>query len=117
MFRAWQPLAIGVDKQLIALHPEFPVKALKTALLIHTRSLPYYRNMAKATQRFALDGSIAGEVTDQQRKYASEQIGEIQRKRAEARRAAEEAEKARKAEELRQQKLQLLVSKFGGDKT
>lgn len=116
VFREWQALAIGIDKQLMALHPEFPAKQLKTAMLIHTRSLPYYRNMAKAKQRFALDGSPAGEVTEQQRAHAAEQVKEIQRKRTEARRAAEEAEKARQAEALRQQKLQMLVSKFGGDK-
>jgi len=114
VLRNWQPLAIGIDKQLIALHPEFAPKHMRTALLIHTRALPYLRAVSKAKERFALDGTVAGEVTEQQRAHASEQIKEIQRKRAEARRQAEEAEKARKAEELRQQKLQLLVSKFGG---
>ncbi len=115
VFREWQPLAIGIDKQLIAQHPEFAAKHIRTALLIHTRALPYFRNMAKATARFGLDGAEAGEVTEQQRAHATEQIKEIQRKRNEARRAAEEAEKARKAEELRQQKLQMLVSKFKGN--
>lgn len=114
VLRNWQPLAIGIDKQLIALHPEFAPKHLRTALLIHTRALPYLRSVAKAKERFALDGSAAGEVTEQQRAHATEQIKEVQRKRAEARRQAEEAEKARKAEELRQQKLQMLVSKFSG---
>jgi len=120
VFRGYQPLAIGINKELAALHPEVTPKALKAALLLHTRSIAYLKALEKATQRFALDGSPVGEVTAEHRQYATEQLREFFRKQNEARRKLEaskrEAEAAQRAETLRQEKLTLLVSKFGGDR-
>ena len=64
VFGEFLPLAIGIDKQLIAQMPDVSRKSLRTALGIHTNSLRYLKGMEKATVRFNLDGSNADEVTD-----------------------------------------------------
>ena len=66
--------------------------------------------MEKGTVRLNLDGSPAGEVTDENRQHASEQLKERFKKQAEQRR---EAEAAAKAEQRRQEKLSQLTEKFG----
>jgi ProP effector len=71
VFGEFLPLAIGIDKQLIAQSPEVSRKALRTALGIHTNSLRYLKGMEKATVRFNLDGSQADEVTDVHRTHAT----------------------------------------------
>ena len=66
--------------------------------------------MEKGTVRLNLDGSPAGEVTDENRQHAAEQLKERFRKLAEQRR---EAEAAAKAEQRHQEKLNQLTEKFG----
>jgi ProP effector len=115
-FRDCTPLAIGIDKQLLALQPGLDRKVLRIALGIHTNSLRYLKAMEKATQRFDLEGNAAGDVTDAQRAHASEILRERFRKDAEqrkARRDAEEAQrKAQQEEQRRVEKLQQLAEKF-----
>lgn len=107
------PLAIGVNKQLAERHPDIEAKALRAALFHHTRSFPYLKAMAKAEQRFGLDGQPAGEVTAEQREFASGQLKEIQNRRAEVRKAEEQKKVAAEQEAKRAQKLEALVEKFG----
>ena len=117
VFRSFAPLAIGIDKQYLALHPDADRKALRHALRSHTLSTRYLKEMQTATQRRNLDGSEAGEVTDEARSHAAEQLRERFKKQAEQRRAAEAAtraaEEAAKAEARRQEKLSQLTEKFG----
>ncbi|MGS0742294.1 ProQ/FINO family protein [Glaciimonas sp. GG7] len=122
-FREYMPLAIGVDKQLIARCPELSRKVLRMALGMHVNSLRYLKGMEKATVRFDLDGNTADEVTDEHRKHASEILRERFKKNAEhrkvqliaegAQRVAEAAARAAE-EELRQrnEKLNALTEKF-----
>lgn len=110
VFRDCMPLAIGIDKQLLARIPELDRKHLRIALGIHTNSLRYLKVMEKATLRFDLDGNAADEVTDVHRAHASKVIGERFKKDAERRKAQREAEvQARQ----RTEKLGQLVEKFG----
>lgn len=109
VFRDCKPLAIGIDKQLLAKLPDLNRKALRMALGIHTNSLRYLKCMAKATERFDLEGNPAGEVTEAQRSHASEILRERFKKDAEQRRAQREAEEA---ERRRAEKLQQLAAKF-----
>lgn len=110
VFRDCLPLAIGIDKQLLARLPELDRKLLRIALGIHTNSLRYLKVMEKATVRFDLDGNAADEVTDVHRAHASKVISERFKKDAERRKAQREAElQARQ----RTEKLGQLVEKFG----
>ena len=119
VFKEIKPLAIGIDKQLLALDANINRKALRLALGMHTNSFRYLKSMEKATQRFNLDGSPAGEVPEGHRKYASEILRERSKKEAERRQAeaatrkAEAEEKAaQEAEKLRTETLNRLVQKF-----
>ena len=110
VFRSFSPLAIGIDKQVFEKMPEVSKKNLRLAMRSHTISTRYLKEMEKGTVRLNLDGSPAGEVTDENRQHASEQLKERFKKQAEQRR---EAEAAAKAEQRRQEKLSQLTEKFG----
>ena len=115
-FRDCLPLAIGIDKQLLARVPGLDRKTMRAALGIHTGSMRYLRAMEKATVRYDLDGVAGAEVTDTHRLHAKEQLQlrfkkEAERKKAE-REAEREAAKLEEAARLRQEKLQQLASKF-----
>ncbi|HEY4316905.1 MAG TPA: ProQ/FinO family protein [Herbaspirillum sp.] len=119
-FRDCLPLAIGIDKQLIAELPDVSRKVLRIALGIHTNSLRYLRVMEKATHRFDLAGKQADEVTDVHRTHASEILRERFKKDAEqrkAQKAAADAEKAAAdAARIHAEKLALLSEKFSRKK-
>jgi ProP effector len=110
VFREVSPLAIGIDKQIIAALPEVEKKILRIALRNHTISTRYLKAMEKATQRRNLDGSEADPVNDEMRLHASTLLRERFKKNAEQKRAQEEAAKA---EKLRAEKLNQLTEKFG----
>ena len=110
VFRDYSPLAIGIDKQLLTRQNELNRKTLRIALGLHTNSLRYLKSMEKATRRFDLDGNPGEEVTDAHRAHAAEVLKERFRKDAERRRAQKLAEQQEKE---RNQKLSLLVEKFG----
>ncbi len=110
VFADFSPLAIGIDRQVLAQMPELSKKALRLAMRNHTQSTRYLKTMEKATVRLNLDGSNADEVTDENRSHASELLRERFKKQAEARKATEAAARA---EERKQQKLQELADKFG----
>ncbi|MDO8305775.1 ProQ/FINO family protein [Herminiimonas sp.] len=104
VFGEFLPLAIGIDKQLIAQSPDVSRKALRTALGIHTNSLRYLKGMEKATVRFNLDGSNADEVTDVHRAHATTTLKERFKKNAEQRKAQRQVEETqRKAEAAQKQ--------------
>lgn len=117
VFRDYSPLAIGIDKQLLARLSSIDRKTLRIALGMHTHSLRYLKTMEKATHRLDLDGNSGDEVTEIHRSHATEVLRERFKKDAERRRAQREAEALeRKAEELERQrieKLSQLVEKFG----
>lgn len=110
VFRNYSPLAIGIDKQLFAALPELSRKSVRLAMRSHTMTTRYLKEMEKATQRLNLDGTPAGEVTDENRQHATEQLKERFKKQAEQRKATEAAAKA---EAQKQKKLLELAEKFG----
>jgi ProP effector len=111
-FRNCLPLAIGIDKQLLARMPGLDRKTMRAALGIHTGSLRYLRVMEKATVRYDLDGQPGAEVTDTHRKHAKEVLQQRFKKEAERKKAEREAAAAEEAARVRQEKLQQLASKF-----
>ncbi len=110
VFKESKPLAIGINKQLVGLLEGVEPKTLRLALRHHTTSVRYLKAMEKATERYDLENRPAGEVTEEQRKHASDVLRERFKTQAEQRRAAEEAEKA---EQRRLEKLTQLTAKFG----
>ena len=117
VFRNFSPLAIGIDKQLLAQQPELNRKALRMALRNHTMSTRYLKEMQTGTVRFNLDGTAAGEVTEDARTHSAELLRERFKKQAELRKAEQEAaraeQEAARAEQRRQEKLSQLTEKFG----
>ena len=111
-FKDCLPLAIGIDKQLMARMPGLERKTMRTALGIHTGSLRYLRAMEKATVRYDLDGKPGEEVTDTHRLHAKDTLQQRFKKEAERKKAEREAAKADEAARLRQEKLEALASKF-----
>lgn len=105
VFRDAQPLAIGIHKSVMAVHPDFDKDALRKALQRHTASTRYLKAVAAGGARFGLDGQPSGEVTPEQQKLAGDGLRERFRKQAEQRRDAEKAK-------VIQAKLHQLVEKF-----
>lgn len=116
VLRECRPLAIGVDKQIIAQVPDVNRKLLRIALGMHTRSVPYLKAMEKATARFDLDGNVAGEVPQEHRKHAADMLRERFKKVAEQRKAQREAEEAQEAERRHAEKLNALAARFSRSK-
>jgi len=117
VFRDHQPLAIGVNQQLLQRCPEIDAKLLKTALFRHTHSVRYLKAMEKAQHRLDLDGNAAGEVTEEHRQHASQTLKERFKAQADQRKAEAAAKKAeedaKKADAQRAAKLNALAEKFG----
>jgi ProP effector len=111
-FRDCLPLSIGIDKQLLARMPGLDRKVMRAALGIHTGSMRYLRAMEKAKVRYDLDGTPGAEVPDTHRAHAKEQLQQRFKKEAERKKAERDAAAAEEANRLRQEKLQVLASKF-----
>lgn len=109
VFRDYQPLAIGIDKQVLAKQAETNRKLLRIALGMHTNSLRYLKSMEKATHRVDIDGNVVADVSEEHRKHASETLRERFRKEAERKKAQRLADEQ---ERQRTQKLSQLVEKF-----
>ena len=105
VFRDFQPLAIGIHKAIKARLPDTGEGALRLALKRHTGSTKYLKSLANGNQRFDLDGSPAGEITDTQRQQALQTLKERFRKLA-------ELKKQQQAEKEHREKLELLAEKF-----
>ncbi|MDR2614918.1 MAG: ProQ/FINO family protein [Candidatus Accumulibacter sp.] len=112
VFREFKPLAIGIDKQLLAQNGGVRRQVLRLALGMHTHSFRYLKVMAKAAQRFNLDGSPGDEVPEEHRRHAADILRERREKEVERRKAEEEERKAQEAERERAEKLNRLVQKF-----
>ena len=112
VFRQAKPLAIGIDKQLIAKLPDVNRKTLRIALGIHTNSLRYLKVMEKATERFNLEGVAEGEVSETHRTHAADTLRERLKKEADQRRAERAAQQAEEARRQSEEKLSQLAAKF-----
>ncbi|WP_079433973.1 ProQ/FINO family protein [Zoogloea sp. LCSB751] len=108
-----KPLAIGIDKQAMAIRPDFDKKLLKPAIGLHTRSISYLKALQNATHRFNIDGTSADPVTPAQQELAAQQLRERFKLGAEKRRAEKAAAEAVEAEQERMRKLATLAEKFG----
>lgn len=111
-FRDFLPLAIGIDKQLLAVMPDLDRKTMRTALGIHTGSLRYLKVMEKAKVRHDLDGKPGAEVTDTHRAHATQVLQDRYKKEAERKKAERDAKAAEEAARVHADKLNQLAAKF-----
>ena len=111
-FRDCLPLAIGIDKQILARLPDLDRKLMRTALGIHTGSLRYLRVMEKAKVRYDLDGTAGAEVTQTHRDHATQVLQQRFKKEADRKKAEREAAATEEANRLRLEKLNQLTAKF-----
>jgi ProP effector len=119
VFRDALPLAIGIHKAIQERMPELTKQQVSKAMRIHTSSTRYLKAMAKAEQRFGLDGEPDGEVTAVQREAAAKMVKERtlranERKQAELEKQRVETAQRLEMERAKQQeeKLQQLAAKF-----
>jgi ProP effector len=112
VFRDFQPLAIGIHKQLMERMPDLDKNKVRTAMHSHTASTRYLKALTAGAPRFDLDGQPVGEVTAEQQTVAVQTLRDRLKKAAERRRAEEEEAKRQAEEAKRTAKLQELAEKF-----
>lgn len=116
VFHDCQPLALGIHKAIKERVPDIDAKQLRSAMRVHTASTRYLKALSQAETRFDLDGTPAGEVTDEQRKQASDTLRERFKKKADRHKAEvlakQLAEKQAQAEQERHANLLKLAEKF-----
>lgn len=62
VFQKYQPLMIGVVKDLSPIFPEIPKRVINTALHLHTNSKKYLKNIAKGYDRVDLSGQVVSKT-------------------------------------------------------
>jgi ProP effector len=116
VFKEALPLALRIDKAILALYPEIPRAILLRALRIHVHWTPYLKNTKTGTQRVDLYGNPAGALTEAHRAHASEVLLQREEKHKEDRKKKQEAERKmrqeRQNEQRKQEKLTKLVEQF-----
>lgn len=70
VMRRFRPLAIGIDKTLVAALPQFDPALIARVLANHCRRPRYLKALANGGKRFGLDNKPAGEVTAEEQAIA-----------------------------------------------
>lgn len=112
VFHEFKPLAIGIDKQLLARDGGLDRKLLRLALGMYAHSSRYLKSMRKASQRFNLDGSPGDEVPEEHRRHAADILRERFSKETERREAERKEREAQADARQHTEKLNQLVQKF-----
>ena len=115
-----RPLAIGIQKPLredLAADEAFrdtPGWLVRQALALYTRSPAYLEATLAGRPRVNLDGSDAGEVTEEAQRYARDRREEQKRRQAARKPKNQHPRRAKRpsAEDMKQRKLEALASKF-----
>lgn len=116
-FRDYKPVALRIDKAILARFPDLGRKVVRSAMRMHTASTRYLKSMEKGTHRFDLDGNEDGEVTEEHRHFATQTLKERFAEAAQRKRDKLKQDQLRQreaeAEQRKSEKLQQLVGKFG----
>lgn len=70
VLRRFRPLAIGIDKALVAALPQFDPALIARVLANHCRRPRYLKALANGGKRFGLDNKPVGEVTPEEQAIA-----------------------------------------------
>lgn len=75
---AIRPLAIGIDRDLVAQLSEYPRWAVKQALIrwLRTHQVRYWQALIQGGPRYDLEGQVRGAVTREQQAQAKQQRAE-----------------------------------------
>jgi sRNA-binding protein len=73
-----KPLKIGINAELLARHPGADPAKLSRWLTLWTSRSSYVRAVAASKMRFALDGAVAGFVTESERKHTRKRVNGAQ---------------------------------------
>ena len=75
---AIRPLAIGIDRDIVAQLSEYPRWAVKQALTrwLRTHQVRYWQALLQGGPRYDLEGQVRGEVTAEQQARAQQQRAE-----------------------------------------
>ena len=77
-----QPLAVGVQQQLLEKHADLPEQQVKEALRKHCGALAYQKALARAESlRIDLDGTVVEPVSESQRELAKKRVAGIREKK------------------------------------
>lgn len=118
-----RPLAIGIQKPLRAdlagdeAFADTPGWLIRQALALYTRSPAYLEATLARRTRVNLEGSDAGEVSDEAVEFARARREEQKQRQAERRKRSAQARRNKKpakptAEEMKKRKLEALAAKF-----
>jgi sRNA-binding protein len=67
-------LAIGIDRAIAKRYPDVASRTRRLFLKEYTRRPAYLRLLISGASRIALDGSVAGHVSDDEAEHAAEQL-------------------------------------------
>jgi ProP effector len=116
VFREAKPLAIGIHKEVMKALPGLEASKMRNAMRRHTGTTRYLKAVATGTERYDLNGAVAGTISDEQKQQAGDTLRERFKKGADLRRAEKQAqqekERAEAREKEKQVKLQALAQKF-----
>lgn len=77
VFQKYQPLMVGIAKELIPIFPETPKRVINTALHLHTNSKKYLRNVSKGYDRVDLSGRIISTVDKNSIQKAKKNLAQL----------------------------------------
>jgi len=115
-FRDCKPVALRIDKSVMALFPDIDRKVIRSAMRLHTTSTRYLKALQRETHRYDLEGNPCEEIAQEHREHAAQTLKtrftEAARRKRE--KEKEEAQRQREtvAEQRRADKLQQLVGRF-----
>ncbi len=70
IFSRFKPLAIGIDKDLLSVLPQYDPVLVARVLANHCRRPRYIKALARGGKRFDLNGHFKGEVTPEEQAIA-----------------------------------------------
>ena len=115
-FKDCRPLALRIDKAVMARFPDVDKKVVRAAMRLHTGSTRYLKALEKATHRYDFDGNPDAELTDEHRTHAAqtlkERFAEAAKRKREQQKAEAERRRAEEIEQRKAEKLQQLMEKF-----
>jgi sRNA-binding protein len=80
VFQKYQPLVIGVNKELCEIFPELSKRVVNTALHLHTQSKKYLKNVAKGQDRVNLCGQFMAKTDKVSIKQAKQTLAKLFKK-------------------------------------
>lgn len=72
VFKRFKPLALGIDKDLVAALPQYDPALIARVLSNHCRRPRYLKSLARGGKRFDLNNRFKGEVSPEEQEIAKQ---------------------------------------------